>query len=210
MSDLQADALATLEGWTPPDARQSELRERYVAHLREHPDGVRRSCTPAHLTAGVLVLDADGRRVLLNLHRKARRWFHFGGHLEPDDATLAGAALREGREESGIDDLALDPTPAQLDSHLVAFCGDAGEVEHLDVRFVARAARGSEAAISEESLDVRWFDLDALPADLEPQLHALIAIALSRSTQAQLAADAPQSTSSGGGSIWEAADQPSR
>lgn len=196
---LHADALAALSSWAAPDPEQEALRVRYVAHLERHPDGLRRNCRPAHLTAGVLVIDATGEHVLLNLHRKARRWFHFGGHLEPDDATLAQAALREGREESGITDLTLDPHPAQLDSHVVAFCGDAGEVEHLDVRYVAWVPAGAEVAVSEESLDVRWWPVDALPDDLEQRLRDLLAIARQR-----------QSTSLGGGSTLAAADQPSR
>ena len=51
-------------------------------------------------TAAVVASLVHGDSTLAYLHRKARRWFHFGGHLE-DDATLAGAALREATEESG-------------------------------------------------------------------------------------------------------------
>jgi hypothetical protein len=36
-------------------------------------------------------------------------------------------------------------------------------VHHLDVRFVAVAAPDAEAVISAESLDLRWWDVGALP-----------------------------------------------
>jgi 8-oxo-dGTP pyrophosphatase MutT (NUDIX family) len=176
---LHADALATLTAWAPPTSAQAALRERYVAHLAAHPDGLRRSCFPDHLTAGVLVVDASRDRVLLNLHGKARRWFAFGGHCEPGDATLADAALREAVEESGLSELVLDPVPAHLDEHAVGFCDGRGEVHHLDVRYVAQAPDGAEPARSEESLDVRWWPVDGLP-DLEPEMHELIAIARRR------------------------------
>ena len=39
--------------------------------------------------------------MLLTLHAKAGQWFQLGGHCEPGDATLAGAATREAAEESG-------------------------------------------------------------------------------------------------------------
>lgn len=173
---LHGDALAVLERWSAPDAEQEALRRAYVDHLRRHDDGVRRSCHPAHLTAGVLVLDPDARRVLLNLHRKAGRWFHFGGHLEPGDTTLAGAAAREGVEESGLPRLDLGEAPVHLSRHVAPFCIAGPEVTHLDVRYAARVPADAPVAASEESLDVRWFDLDDLPA-LDPDMRELIALA---------------------------------
>ena len=180
---LHDQALATLRRWTAPSADQEALRTRYVTHLEAHPDGERRSCFPAHLTSGTLVLSSTGDEVLLNLHGKARRWFAFGGHLEPGDQTLAAAALREAREESGVHDLELHPEPVHLDEHVVSFCDPRGDVHHLDVRFAARAPAGVRHAASEESLDVRWWPVDALP-ELEDEMHVLIALALARLSSA--------------------------
>ncbi|WP_408898829.1 NUDIX hydrolase [Nocardioides sp. R1-1] len=171
---LHADALATLTAWSAPDATQEALRERYVRHLSATPDGMWRSSYPDHLTAGTLVLDASGDRVLLNLHRKAGRWFHFGGHAEEGDATLAGVALREAREESGLAELDAHPEPLQLDVHVVPFCDPRGGVSHLDVRYAARARPGARETVSDESLALRWWPLDGLP-ELEPAMHVLIA-----------------------------------
>lgn len=160
---LRDEALATLRGWAAPDAGQEALRARYVAHLEAHADAAYRNCRPDHLTAGVLVVSADRSQVLLTLHAKAGRWFQFGGHLEAADATLAEAALREAVEESGVPDLVLDPEPVHLDEHPVTFCGEPGLVHHLDVRYVAVAPAGAVPVVSEESTDVRWWPVDALP-----------------------------------------------
>ena len=59
---LHREALAELATWSPPAGRQTELRDRYVAHLHAHPDGTERSCFPDHLTSGTLVLSADGEQ----------------------------------------------------------------------------------------------------------------------------------------------------
>ena len=195
---LHADALAVLRAWDPPSAAQSALRDRYVAHLLTHPDALTRECRPDHLTASTVVLSADRSQVLLTLHAKAQRWFQLGGHCEPGDATLAGAALREATEESGIDGLRLVPVPVHLDEHEVPFCGPAAGVHHLDVRFLAVAPAGVAHHTSEESLDVRWWPVEHLP---DPELADLVAHALAQSTSEELPA---------GDSTWAAADQPSR
>jgi 8-oxo-dGTP pyrophosphatase MutT (NUDIX family) len=178
-ASLHADALRVLEDWVASSSDQERLRVRYVAHLRAHPDGMTRSCFPDHLTAGTIVLSSDGEAVLLNLHAKARRWFAFGGHCEPGDRSLAGAAQREAIEESGLVGLYVDPVPLHLDEHAVGFCDPRGEVHHLDVRFGAVAPASAEHAVSEESLDVRWWPLDGLP-ELEDEMHRLIALARER------------------------------
>jgi len=186
---LHADALALLRAWTPPDSAQEGVRRRYVTHLEAHPDGLRRSCFPDHVTASALILSADGEHVLLTLHAKARAWFQMGGHCEDTDTTLAGAALREAVEESGVPGLELDPQPVQLNAHPVPFCDPRGIVHHLDVRFLAVAPAEAEYAVSDESLDVRWWPWDDLPTDDE-DMHELVR--LSRARRATRAVTEPR------------------
>lgn len=176
---LHGDALGVLRAWTAPDGEQEKVRRRYVEHLEAHPDGLLRSCFPDHITASTIILSADGERVLLTLHAKAQAWFQMGGHCEDGDTTLAGAALREAVEESGVPDLSLDPAPVQLNAHPVPFCDPRGTVHHLDVRFLAVAPADARHAVSEESLDVRWWPYDALPTD-DPDMHALVRLARER------------------------------
>lgn len=200
---LHRSALEVLRSWDPgPDPQQSSLRERFVRHLEAHPDATSRSCFPAHLTAGVVVLDADLCHVLLNLHRKARRWFAFGGHCEPGDPDLRAAALREGLEESGLTGLRMSPGPVHLDVHPVEFCDPRGTVEHLDVRYAAVAPPESGHRTSEESLDVRWFPVTGLPDGIDPDMEVLVAAARSslQSTPSSLS----------GRETSAASDQPSR
>lgn len=203
---LRDSALATLTGWAPPSPAQAQLRDRYVRHLGTHPDGVLRRCRPDHVTASTLVLSHDGSHVLLTLHAKAQRWFQLGGHCEDGDATLLSAATREATEESGLPGLALDPEPVQLSEHAVPFCRVPGSdddgltVHHLDVRFLAIAPVDAVPEVSEESLDVRWWPVGALP-DPEPEMIELVTLALRRRGQP---------SNSEGGLTAAASDQPTK
>ena len=178
-SDLHGSAVRTLREWTPPSSGQRALRDRFVAHLDAHPDGLAKACFPDHLTAGAIVVSPRADAVLLNHHRKADAWLAFGGHLEPGDTSLADGARRELVEESGLTAFAFDPEPLCLDAHAVEFCSDRGTVHHLDVRFVAVAEPDASHATSEESLDVRWWPVDALPATFE-DMYALVEAAVAR------------------------------
>jgi 8-oxo-dGTP pyrophosphatase MutT (NUDIX family) len=172
---LHADAVRALTAWTAPSAAQQELRDAYLAHLAAHPDGMWRSQRAAHITASALVVDPRRGRVLLTLHPKVGRWLQLGGHCEPDDATLAAAALREATEESGIPGLELSSEPVKLDRHQVHCSGrEQPPSFHLDVQYVATAPHGATEVVSEESLDLRWFGWDALPADTDASVRELV------------------------------------
>lgn len=176
---LHADAVRVLTAWTAPDAVQDELRRDYLAHLATRPDAMERACHPDHLTASALVVDAAHERVLLTLHRRLQRWLQTGGHCETADVTLAEAALREATEESGIHGLVVDPEPVVLSRHEVP-CGPVRPAHHLDVQYVAVAPVGAVEVISDESSDLQWFALDALPEGVDDSVRTLVELSARR------------------------------
>jgi 8-oxo-dGTP pyrophosphatase MutT (NUDIX family) len=178
---LHADAVRVLTEYQPEEATQQQLRADYLAHLAAHPDGLFRTCAPAHVTGSVLVLDADARRVALVLHPRAKLWLQPGGHVEPTDATLADAALREATEETNIAGLRLLGGPVLLDRHPAPCRRKRPGVEHhLDVMYAALAPEGAEPVASEESLDAAWFPIDELPEPTDDAVRALVRAALVR------------------------------
>ncbi|KQX71371.1 NUDIX hydrolase [Streptomyces sp. Root1310] len=151
---LYDDAVLVLKGYEGQEA-QEELRQAYLDHLAAHPDGMWKACGDGHITASALVIDPERGRVLLTLHKKMRMWLQMGGHCEPADESLRAAALREATEESGIGGLALLPGgPVRLDRHPTPCAW------HFDVQYAALAPAGAVEAISDESLDLRWFAYD--------------------------------------------------
>src|SRR5439155_26023382 len=133
-----------------------------------------RDCVPGHITASTLVLDDSGSRVLLTLHPRLGRWVQLGGHCEDADHDIVAAALREAAEESGVADLRIAPDLVAVHVHPVT-CSLGVPTRHLDLQFVARAPAGAPIAVSDESVDLRWWPADALPDGADSALAYLVA-----------------------------------
>jgi 8-oxo-dGTP pyrophosphatase MutT (NUDIX family) len=114
--------------------------------------------------------------VLLTLHPKVGRWLQLGGHNEVEDGTIRDAARRETIEESGIPDVTISEQPIRLDRHPVP-CGGRMS-EHLDVQYLALVPRSATAIMSDESDDLQWFDVGALPEPLDASVRAMVDTAL--------------------------------
>jgi coenzyme F420-0:L-glutamate ligase len=179
------DAVAVLSAYNDPEPDQMSLALAFRSYLDARPDATDRSCRAGHLTASTVVLDAAGERVLLTLHPRIGAWVPLGGHLEPGDATLVAAAAREAAEESGIGGLVLNPTPLHLDVHPVT-CSLGVPTRHFDVSYLAVAPAGAVEVRSDESDDLRWFPVGALP----PAAAADVPIVVGRAV-ARLAAARP-------------------
>ncbi|MDP9167552.1 MAG: NUDIX hydrolase [Actinomycetota bacterium] len=173
---LHQSVIDTLNRWEPTDPAQDSLRYAVLAFVLARPDACERACAPGHVTASALVLDHTGTRTLLTLHPRLGRWVQLGGHCEESDADIVSAALREATEESGIDGLSIGELPAALQVHALT-CSLGASTHHLDVQFVARAPADAEIEISDESLDLRWWPLDALPPGSDFGLRQLASAA---------------------------------
>ncbi len=136
-------------------ARVLELLDAHGASLAD------RTTAPGHLTGSALVVDANHERVLLMLHAKLRRWLQPGGHADGDHQ-LAGVALREATEETGIEGLRVLVPAVDVDIHAVDHGDELGEHLHLDVRFVVLAPPGAVERGNHESLDLKWVTWDEL------------------------------------------------
>ena len=168
---LHASVVDTLSRWHAPDPEQDALRHAVLAFVLARPDACARACAPGHITASALVLDHGGGHALLTLHPRVGRWLQLGGHCEDSDTDISAAALREATEESGIGGLRIEPDLAALHVHPLT-CSLGSPTRHLDLQFIVRAPAGAEFVRSGESLDLRWWPLDAMPQD-DPALLTL-------------------------------------
>ena len=122
-----------------------------MAHIHEKID----------FTVAIFVVHE--RKVLLIHHRKLNAWLPLGGHIELEEDPEQ-AALREAKEESGLDVELLGerpPTtgagtraliaPRFLDIHRIT-----ATHEHIGMIYWARPKNGTLALAAEEHHDIRW------------------------------------------------------
>jgi len=173
---VRDSVITTLTDWQPPDLAQDTLREAVLAFVVGREDACRRECEPGHVTASTLMLDDAGTRALLTLHPRFGRWVQLGGHCEDGDADIVAAARREAVEESGVPGLTIEPELAAIHVHPVT-CSLGIPTRHLDLQFIARAPADAQYTVSHESVDLRWWDLDALPHDTDYGLSQLVSYA---------------------------------
>jgi len=160
-------------GRYPEERPRLERFERFVRSF-EGRDLYDRRNFVGHITAGAFVVDPCEGKVLLLEHRQLGKWLQPGGHVEETDASVLAAALREVREETGIDPERLEPlrlSPSgevvlvDADGHYIPACGRKGEDEHyhFDLRFAFLLEGDARVAIDRsESLGFRWVTLDEL------------------------------------------------
>lgn len=111
---------------------------------------------PMHVTVGALVVRGDSE-ILLVEHRAYGIPLQPGGHLEPDDTTLIGAAVRELVEETGIDPAEVFPAsqiPVYVEYGRVPARPDKDEPDHyhLDIGFAFVTARAEVGRVQESEV----------------------------------------------------------
>lgn len=149
-----------LDAYTPrtPLEREHEASLRALLGTAGDPFD-RAHYDPGHFTASAFILAPQRDALLLIHHRKLKRWLQPGGHIEPADADVLAASLREATEETGVRDLA----PAHdgifdVDVHEIPGRPDAPPHRHFDVRFLFIAPT-RELNASDEVAGAAWVAL---------------------------------------------------
>jgi len=132
-------------------------------------------------SATAVVLDDDGR-VLLVRRADNDRWALVTGCLEPGEQPAAGA-VREVEEETAV--RAAAEQIVSVTALPLALCPNGDQVHWLDITFRCRATGGCARVNDDESTDVGWFPLEALPASLPDRHRQCIADAVANQTAAK-------------------------
>ena len=129
-------------------------------------------------TVAIFVVHAG--KVLLIHHRQLDKWLPLGGHIELDEDPEQ-AALREAREESGLDVELLGERPPTTESGTRALIAprflDIHRIsdthEHIGMIYWARPTQGEVVLATEEHHDICWCDPDDLERLSPPMTNAV-------------------------------------
>ncbi len=129
-----------------------------------------------HVTASAFVINKFTRQVLLLQHKSLGKLLQPGGHIDKEDDSPLGAALREIEEETGLkpDELALRPVlrnhptvPLHIDSHYIPENPRKGEPGHYhhDFRYLYITEKSDINVDLNESNGFQWVDWEVFADD---------------------------------------------
>ena len=157
------ELLAELAGHVPADEREAESLEWMRRFLADPADPFARENPVGHITASAVIARPAGDAYLLVFHRKLGRWLQPGGHVEYDDASAYSGALREAREETGIETFAapLGESILDVDVHRIPERRTEPAHHHFDVRFLLTTeGEIDRAATDDPGRPIEWRSWD--------------------------------------------------
>lgn len=123
-------------------------------------------------------------QVLMIYRADLEVWSFPAGSMELGD-DLEQTARRELREEAGVDAQLLELLYVDSGAHTYFKYPNGHEVYNVTAVYLARGITGMLRADGEETLDVRWFDLDA-PPDHSRGVKEVLPLLLERRSRGEL------------------------
>ena len=171
----------TIERYAPCCEQEREDRRMMLKYLDKFPDVLTRENETCHFTASAWVVNPARTKALMLYHNIYDSWSWSGGHAD-GEADLLSVALREVREETGIE--RVRPVTEELYSLEILtvnahFKRGKYVVPHLHLNLTylleADDTQDVRAKLDENSA-VRWFPVDEAPgASSEPDMRVIYA-----------------------------------
>ena len=169
-----------IEGYAPDCEQEEQDRRMMLRYIDLFPgDILARENEIAHFSASAWVVNPGRDRVLMLYHNIYKSWAWPGGHADGEE-DLLGVALREVREETGVEQVR--PVTEQLYSLEILTVNahvKRGKYVvphlHLNLTYLLEADDSQKTRSKpDENSAVRWFDLDAaVDASTEPEMRVV-------------------------------------
>lgn len=159
---------APIASFTPKDAREETERRMILEMIARDGDAIlSRKSAAAHMTASSIIVSRDRKRTLMAYHKIYNSWAWTGGHAD-SESDFEAIALREAREETGIEGLVrIGEGIASIEILPVWAHVKRGEYVgshlHLNVSYLFEADDTLPLSVAEdENSAVGWIEIDEL------------------------------------------------
>ena len=170
---------AALSAYAPQNEQEARDREVMLEALDTQPTPLTRDNPFLHFSASAWIVNPDRTRVLMAWHNIYKTWAWTGGHAD-GECDLLSVALREAREETGIEDIRpLTPEIYSLEILPVNAHVKRGSFVsahlHLNVTFLLAADDSQPLRPKpDENSAVAWLPLDEAAENKEEPFMAVI------------------------------------
>ncbi len=158
-----------IEAYRPCNEAEARDRELMLYALAHFPDLLSRENPVCHFTASNWITNQSRDRILLVRHNIYKHWAWTGGHAD-GDPDLRAVALREAKEETGLETLrplfdgVFSLQVLDVDHHLKRGRYVASHL-HLDCCFLWEADEGAPLRAKDgENTGVKWVPVDEVLA----------------------------------------------
>ena len=163
-----------IEKYIPVNEQEEYDKKIMLDFIKKNPNCLTRENEIAHFTTSIWTVNKERTKTLMVYHNIYDSWSWIGGHADGEE-DLASVALRELKEETGVENASLVSKDIfsleilTVDGHMKKDKYVPGHL-HLNVTYLAEANEDQMLMINEEeNKDVKWFAFeDALKASSEP------------------------------------------
>ncbi len=150
-----------LKNIIPYGETEAEMILRTLRFIEEHNNPMDQKLIVGHLTGSSWIVNLERTKALLTHHAKLGMWLQLGGHAEIEDNSIKDTAIREAKEESGLQSVQLiSDDILSVDIHVIPERKAFPEHLHFDVQFFFEADENESLSISTESKDLKWIALE--------------------------------------------------
>ncbi len=184
--------LKQIQNYKPYNKQERKDKEIFLKYLTNFDNCLDRENEYGHLTSSAFVLNEKRNKILIIHHNIYDAWGWLGGHAD-GDADLLHVAIKEVKEESGVEEVkpiiedifSLDTLPVlghekrgkYVPAHI-----------HLNVAYLLEAKENAELKVNEEETGgVKWVPLNEMVAlSGEPHMETVYGKAIKKMKESNL------------------------
>lgn len=155
-------SLEEIKKYKAQNKSEKKSKKKIINFILNNQENTGRKNPEGHLTASAWIVNNERDKVLLHKHLAINKWIQLGGHVEENEL-VKEAALREAKEESGLNSFSLlNENIFDIDHHKIPANKNQTEHIHYDIRYLLEADDKEALEKSSESKNLKWLELNEI------------------------------------------------